>query len=73
MTQIIVRIERDEFLMLRHPEMFEWICLQKLREAGVPVKGVLFFRGVVRGELSSYHDKILDNLVFRWTGGELPK
>lgn len=43
------------------------LVLRELREAGVPVVGVLFPLGVERGKLEIEYDELVsDEWVFRW-------
>lgn len=46
---------------------FEMFCIQRCREAGIPVRGFFFLGGVTRGKLERFRDPNNDHLVIRWT------
>ena len=41
-------------LATAHPMTYEMVILGKLKDVGIPVRGVLIFQGVERGILSWY-------------------
>ena len=49
-----------------HPKMLEVFVLSKLRDAGVPVKGILVWKGIKHGKLTWWDDPMADKRHFRW-------
>lgn len=56
MEPITVRINVSEIVRYRTPELWETFVMGKLREAGVPVKGVLLYGGIESGTLMRRDD-----------------
>ena len=46
---------------------FESWIVGKLRAAGIPVIGVLLFRGLKKGTLTRTNDYETNNMVYTWT------
>jgi hypothetical protein len=50
------------------PAVWEGWIVGKLKEAGVPVKGTLLFRGIKSGTLRSFYDQNdFGTVIYEWT------
>lgn len=47
------------------------MIISRLRDAGIPVKGVLTIQGVTHGALTMFHDDMFGQLVCQWSS-EVP-
>lgn len=65
-----IRIPKGEIERWRSIETAEAAILSKCKKAGIPVKGVLIFRGVERGVLTTFNDLMNDDFVIQWRDGE---
>ncbi len=66
---IKVTISYAEMQRLGHPypEVLKTLHLMKqLREAGIPIVGVLSIDGVETGKLTMYRDQIFQDWVYEW-------
>jgi hypothetical protein len=50
------------------PDMQEMYFLNKLKKAGIPVKGVLCFKGVETGVLKKSECFDTDEIIYTWEG-----
>ena len=50
----------------RFPDTYESWCIEKLKAAGIPIRGVLLLEGVERGILTRYTDFEKDEIVYEW-------
>ena len=44
----------------------ESLVLARLREAGIPVRGTILFRGIASGTLDRSEDYETGDVIFRW-------
>ncbi len=67
MSKITVEIDPIKDFPLDMPiEGYEMWCLGRLRDAGIPVKGLFFFHGLKSGTLVRYNDFETGNIVYVW-------
>ena len=64
--EIEVRFSPSEVIKCSSEWQFLWMCLGKLREAGIPIKGVFVFRGIKSGVLTRTNDYESGDIVFSW-------
>lgn len=64
---IEVRIPRDKIRSFDNSVLQGQFIMNRLRESGAPVIGVLFPIGVEHGVLESFIDPMFDELVYRWS------
>jgi len=64
--EIIVEITRSELIGLRHPHTYQSMLINKLKDAGIPVEGVLIFNGVKTGKLIQEENLEKASYIFRW-------
>jgi hypothetical protein len=64
---IEVRIDYARVTKIGNEVIFGVEVLGKLKEAGIPVEGVLFPRAVTRGTLSLTVDPVLGDHVYQWS------
>jgi len=65
-TEIVVEINYEDIIAVKYPVMIESLIIQKLKEAGIPVNGVLLFQGVKSGILSQEENIMNRSYIFRW-------
>lgn len=65
---IEVRIDRDALDKINHDVQHSIYVIDKLKKAGIPIRGNLITRGVERGRLTWHNDDGLDGIewVIRW-------
>jgi hypothetical protein len=66
MEEISVVISYNEALSMKRPEMMEAYVIGRLRDAGIPVKGVLLFGGVECGEITQEQCPYTKDIIFTW-------
>jgi hypothetical protein len=65
---ITVRISLFEMVSC-NPTFFQMNLLKRLRDAGIPIKGILLFQGLERGVLAEETD-INGGLLYTWSEDE---
>lgn len=67
---ITVRVPKEELENIKHDVLFTIELIQRLKKAGIPVIGILTFRGISHGRMTWYVEEDLDDEthVFEWTG-----
>jgi len=70
MDRIKVVITPWELETTRVPACAPAIVLERLRNAGIPVKGHLVLLGVTRGTLIEMHEMPSGNLIYEWSDDE---
>jgi hypothetical protein len=63
---IEVRISHADIADAKSMMVLEMRTLERLRRAGVPVKGVFAYSGLERGVITQYDDFETGDIVYRW-------
>jgi len=66
MKEITVRIPYDEIVDKTFSPGFDTYVIGKLKKAGIPVLGVLIFRGVIRGVYKYWQEFDTMDYIFKW-------
>lgn len=65
MEEIKLKFNFDDY-RCEHPDVITTIFLMKMRKVGIPVKGILLFRGVERGKLFYWKDFETNDIHIVW-------
>lgn len=65
---IEVRIKSSEVQKLHNDWHLELTALHKMRDAGIPVKGIFTYQGIESGILRREDDRDTRDIVFQWLG-----
>lgn len=65
---IEVRIRSNEAKNLQNDWHLELTALHKMRDAGIPVKGMFLYLGIESGILRREDDIETGDIVFQWLG-----
>jgi len=65
--KIVCKISHLELITSTYADFIVMFILGKLRDAGIPVKGIFTFQGIERGTLNETRDFMSSDLLYTWT------
>jgi len=63
--EIVVEVYAEEIMSI-NPILLNYSILKKLKDAGIPIIGLLLFQGVSTGILMQEENFVNNSYIFRW-------